>query len=192
MGKGAGVIAYTEYGDMLIVYENVEYWSFPKGHRIQNKKTGYKEPWIKTAEREFRQETCYPYHLELDEEKRMRIADRVFFLYKMSQEEMGLVHPDNDEVLQLFWLNVNGIEEFKKNNRVNATIEDFNVENFIKKAGPFRKKLNPYAAEFVPGGLLGKRERKRSVKKPRKVKKSKVRKSKKRSIKRNSKVRKSK
>ena len=152
MGKnGAGVIAYTKDGYILIAYENVYIWSFPKGHRIENQ--DYKEPWIENAEREFREETNFPKPIQLNEEEKTRAGNTYLYFYNMeNKEDRELLQPDGHEVLALLWIHIDDLFDFSLKNRVNNTISKLDVEKFkkITRVKNKPKPLNPFVKEFVP------------------------------------------
>lgn len=168
----SGIVAYTKKGELLVVYQNIKVWSFPKGHRKKN------ESSMETAEREFREETSFPDDKEiiLDEEKKIPIRDTKgrnvevnLYLYKMNENEKQLVSPDNNEVKELRWVHINDFENFAKENRVNRTILRFDLSEFTRLTGIRKTRpLNPSAKEYIPLAFRLKPKKKRSIKKMKK------------------------
>ena len=150
----SGIVAYTKRGELLVVYQNIKVWSFPKGHRKKN------ESSMETAEREFTEETSFPDDKEitLDEEKKIPIRDTKgrnvevnLYLYKMNENEKQLVAPDNNEVKEIRWVHINDFENFAKENRVNRTILRFDLSEFTRLTGIRKTRpLNPSAKEYIP------------------------------------------
>lgn len=203
MVKGAGVIAYTIEGYVLIAYQNVNTWSFPKGHRDG------KEPWIHTAAREFQEETNLP--KEKVDEIQSKLSDEMktntdgvayLYFYKISPEEIELLRPDGVEIRALKWIHIDELDQFRTVHPVNKTISNLDIQKFKEKTGVMTKEqllqllqqqfiqqqlqqqrqqrpLNPGANAFTPSNYAyARRKSKKSMRKSKKVRKS-ARKSKK-------------
>lgn len=210
MVKGAGVIAYTQEGYILIAYQNVGTWSFPKGHR------NGKEPWKYTAAREFQEETNQPrekikeIEAKLSEEMKTNTDGAAYlYFYEITPAEVELIYPDGVEIYSLMWIHIDKLDEFRQENPVNKTISKLNILNFKLKTGlPLtekekkiekkllnsydeekiveKKSLNPYANSFVPSFSF--RKSRKSVRKSRKsVRKSRKSVRKSRKVKKNNK-----
>jgi 8-oxo-dGTP pyrophosphatase MutT (NUDIX family) len=133
--KKAGLVVYTRDGFLLIVYQNVHKWSFPKGHF--DKKLD--KTILDTAIREFREETNYDGYINPSRLKNKMKTSRntTLFLLEVTPEEVSDiklidgVDIINDEILQSTWIHINDFEYFRNTYHVNNTISKFNIAHFL-------------------------------------------------------------
>jgi len=145
-GKRAGLVAYSDDGYLLLVYQNVHRWSFPKGHFDEK----LDETLLDTAIREFREETNYKGYIDPSRiTNKMKVPDVTLFLLELTPEEIGNielidgVNVKNDEILQSSWININYLDYFRNTYVVNKTISNFNISQFLLLSG-----LNPLSFSF--------------------------------------------
>ena len=137
--KKDGLVAYTEDGYLLIVYQNVLKWSFPKGHFDKK----FDETILDTAIREFREETNYTGYIDPSRlvNKMRPSRDVTLFLLEITPDEVGNielidgVNVCNDEILQSMWIYIGDFETFRQSYFVNKTISNFNIKQFLLLSG---------------------------------------------------------
>ena len=173
-GKRAGLVAYTEDGYLLVVYQNVNIWSFPKGHYDEK----LDESLLDTALREFREETNYKEYIDPSRiiNKMKTSPDTTLFLLEMTPEEVSNIelidgiNVRNDEILNSAWIHINYLDYFRNAFIVNKTISNFNIPHFL-----LLSRLN--ISSFSFRNIRKSRKNKKSIKsrKTRKSRKSRIR-----------------
>ena len=145
--KKAGLVAYTRDGFLLIVYQNVHKWSFPKGHFDKR----LDKTILDTAIREFREETNYEGHIDPSrlKNKMKTSSNTTLFLLEVSPEEVSNIKlidgidVINNEILQSTWIPIDYLEYFRNAYNVNNTISKFNIPHFLSLSN-----LNPNTFSF--------------------------------------------